>query len=62
MLTLPIWIYLVFAGIIFSGIMTIKSSKEEEKVDQQFIEKEGEVYIKRMEEEREKRKKGQVAQ
>lgn len=60
MMDVPVWLYFVFAGIIFSAIMTIKATKEEEQVDNQFIEKEGEVYIKRMEEEKTKRKK-QVA-
>jgi Na+/glutamate symporter len=56
-MSVPIWIYLVFAGIIFSAIMTIKAVKEEEKIDQQYIEKEGDVYLDRIEKEREERKK-----
>ncbi|WP_102347459.1 sporulation YhaL family protein [Bacillus sp. Marseille-P3661] len=54
--SLPWWIYLVFAGIIFSAYMMVKSSKEEEEIDQSFIEKEGEIYIQRMESERERRR------
>jgi Na+/glutamate symporter len=55
-MTLPIWVYLVFAGIIFSAIMTIRSAKTEEMVDQEYIEREGEVYIKRMEDEKTRRR------
>lgn len=60
MSTIPIWVYLIFAGILVSAFMTIKSSKEEEKVDHEFIEKEGEVYIKRMNDERERRRGSKV--
>ncbi|OEH92925.1 sporulation YhaL family protein [Bacillus solimangrovi] len=56
---LPWWIYLVTIGIAYSGYMTIKTTKKDEEIDQQFIEREGEVYIKRMEREREKRRKEQ---
>lgn len=54
--TLPWWIYLVTAGIAFSGFMTIKTKKQEDVIDQQFIEKEGEIYMQRLEQEREKRR------
>jgi len=54
--TLPWWIYLVLAGIIFSAYMMIKTAKEDQEVDMEFIEKEGEVYIQRMEEEKARKK------
>ncbi len=56
MFTLPWWIYLVLAGIVFSAYMMIKTAKEDQEVDMEFIEKEGEIYIQRMEEERARRK------
>ncbi|WLR51470.1 sporulation YhaL family protein [Bacillus tianshenii] len=59
--TLPWWIYLVTAGIAFSGFMTIKTKKEDEHIDMQFIEQEGEVYIRRMEQEKERRGKNPIA-
>ncbi|BCB02925.1 sporulation YhaL family protein [Bacillus sp. KH172YL63] len=55
-MTLPIWMYLVVAGIFGSAFMTIKSAKEEKSLEDEWIEKEGEVYIHRMEEEKEKRR------
>lgn len=56
MFTLPWWIYLVLAGILFSTYMMIKTAKEEREIDMEFIEKEGEIYIQRMEAERARRK------
>ncbi|MGG5739858.1 MULTISPECIES: sporulation YhaL family protein [Bacillus cereus group] len=53
--TLPWWIYLVIVGIVLSGYMVLYTSKREQEMDNEFIEKEGEVYMKRLEEEREKR-------
>ena len=53
--TLPWWIYLVIIGIVLSGYMVLYTSKKEQEMDNEFIEKEGEVYVKRLEEEREKR-------
>ena len=53
--TLPWWVYLVIVGIVLSGYMVLYTSKREQDMDNEFIEKEGEVYMKRLEEEREKR-------
>ncbi|ASZ16137.1 MULTISPECIES: sporulation YhaL family protein [Bacillus cereus group] len=53
--TLPWWVYLVIVGIVLSGYMVLYTSKKEQEMDNEFIEKEGEVYMKRLAEEREKR-------
>ncbi|WP_281269120.1 sporulation YhaL family protein [Bacillus taeanensis] len=53
--SLPWWIYFVLAGIIFSGYKVILETVEEKKVDQQFIEQEGNIYIRRMEDEKKRR-------
>lgn len=53
----PIWIYLVVLGIIFSALMAVKTGRDERLAEEADVEKEGEIYIKRMEEERERRKK-----
>jgi len=45
----------VIVGIVLSGYMVLYTSKKEQDMDNEFIEKEGEVYMKRLEEEREKR-------
>lgn len=52
---LPWWIYLVIIGIIISGYMVLYTSKQEQEIDNEFIEKEGEVYMKRLQEEKERR-------
>ncbi|GLY11248.1 sporulation YhaL family protein [Bacillus badius] len=54
---IPLWVYAVVAGIFFSAFMTIKTSRADKKVDEAFIEQEGQVYIQRMEKERELRAK-----
>lgn len=55
MVTLPIWIYLVVAGIFFSGFMAIRLAQHDKQVDDSFIEKEGQVFIERMQVEKERR-------
>jgi hypothetical protein len=54
-LTIPIWIYAVVAGIVISALMAIKTGREERQVEMESIEREGEIYIKRLEREKEKR-------
>jgi hypothetical protein len=53
---LPIWIYFVIAGVLISAFMAIKTSKEDRDHEMEWIEKEGEVYMNRLEEEKERRK------
>jgi len=52
---IPIWIYAILAGIIISAFMALKTGREERELELENIEREGEVYIKRMEEEKEQR-------
>ncbi|MCK1992966.1 hypothetical protein GW626_05240 [Peribacillus muralis] len=54
---MPIWIWFVFFGIIVSAVMSIWTARQERLIDDAWIEKEGQKYIERMEEERERRKK-----
>ncbi|MFJ7639038.1 sporulation YhaL family protein [Peribacillus sp. NPDC097264] len=53
---MPIWIWFVFIGIIVSAVMSIWTARKERMIDEAWIEKEGQKYIDRMIEEREKRK------
>jgi len=55
-LTIPIWVYAVVAGIVISAIMAIKTGREERQLELETIEREGEVYMERLEKERELRK------
>ncbi len=53
--TLPWWVYVVIVGIIVSGYMVLYTSKKEQDIDQEFIEREGNMYMQRIKEERERR-------
>jgi Na+/glutamate symporter len=55
-LTIPIWIYAVVAGIVISALMAIKTGREERQLEMENIEREGEIYMKRLEKEKEMRK------
>ncbi|MGG5253347.1 sporulation YhaL family protein [Neobacillus sp. SM06] len=52
---IPIWVYMVAAGIIISALMAYKTGKEEREAEFETIEREGEVYMKRLEQEKENR-------
>lgn len=60
MFSFPIWGYFVIAGIIFSAYMVVRTAKEERQLETFYIEKEGEIFIQRMEEERERRRSEQL--
>lgn len=55
MTVVPIWVFAVAAGIIISAFMAIKTGKEERQSEMESIEREGEIYMKRLEKEKEKR-------
>ncbi|MCO7124945.1 sporulation YhaL family protein [Sporolactobacillus shoreicorticis] len=50
------WVYLVVAGIIFSGYQAFNLSKQEKEVDEEWVEQQGNVYMKRMDAEKERRR------
>lgn len=52
---IPTWVYVVFAGIIISALMAIKTGREERELEMENIEKEGDVYMQRIEEEKDVR-------
>ena len=53
---IPFWMYFVVMGIIFSAYMVVRTGKEEQRIENEIIEREGEVYMKRLEEERKEKK------
>ncbi|WP_170006636.1 sporulation YhaL family protein [Bacillus fonticola] len=59
---LPLWVIAVVIGVVFSAFMTVKTTRDEQKQEQEWIEQEGEVFVKRMEEERDERRDRQVSQ
>jgi hypothetical protein len=52
----PWWVYVVISGIIFSAYMVIRTARNEQEIENSFIENEGQVYIERMNQEKEGRK------
>lgn len=56
-MSVPIWVIAVAAGIVFSAFMAVKTGKEEREKELESIELEGELYMKRLELEREQREK-----
>nr|WP_295971167.1 sporulation YhaL family protein [uncultured Bacillus sp.] len=49
---LPFWLYLIVMGILISAYMTVKTGKEEKRLEEEIIEREGQVYMERLEKER----------
>lgn len=52
-LAIPIWVYAVVIGIVVSAFMALKTGREERLMELENIEREGEIYIKRLEREKE---------
>ncbi|PKG25444.1 sporulation YhaL family protein [Niallia nealsonii] len=53
---IPMWILFVFGGIVISAFMAVKTGREDRKMENEIIEREGEVYMQRLEKEKEQRK------
>ncbi len=51
----PIWVLFVAAGIITSAFMAIKTGKEEHREEMEMIQREGQVFMERLEKEKETR-------
>lgn len=56
---IPFWVYFVVMGIILSAYMVVRTGKEEKRMEDEIIEREGEIYMKRLEQEREEKEKTQ---
>jgi len=54
---LPWWIYLLVFFIFLSGYMSYRAMRAERELEQQFIEREGKIYIDRIEAERESKQR-----
>ena len=51
----PLWVFLIILLIFFSGYMAFRAFYADRQQDQKFIEKEGQVYMERMSEEKKER-------
>lgn len=49
---IPWWVFLCIVSIFFSGYMGVRAMQAEKELEKQFIEREGKVYLERMETER----------
>ncbi|WP_100488938.1 sporulation YhaL family protein [Sporolactobacillus pectinivorans] len=56
--SVPWWIYLIIAGILFSGYQAFSLSRQDKEIDEEWNEQQGNVFIKRMNAEKEKRRNG----
>jgi hypothetical protein len=56
-LGIPWWVFMMILFIFLSGFMAYRAMRAEQKLEQQFIEKEGRIYMERIEAEREERKR-----
>ncbi|WP_087973356.1 sporulation YhaL family protein [Oceanobacillus rekensis] len=52
---IPLWVFAVIILIFLSGYMAYRAMLAERKLDQQFIEREGNIYLERIQEDRQKR-------
>lgn len=53
---IPWWIVVIFLFICFSGYMAFRAMRAERKLEQQFIEREGQIFMERMREEKDRRR------
>lgn len=54
-MTIPIWVIAVLVGIMISAYMAVRTGREERKLEMESIEREGEIYMNRLEREKESR-------
>jgi len=56
---IPFWVYFVVMGIILSAYMVVRTGKEEKVIEEEMIEREGDIYMQRLEQEREGKKESE---
>ncbi|MEW9501672.1 sporulation YhaL family protein [Jeotgalibacillus marinus] len=56
----PLWIDLTIVGIVLSALMMVRAAYAEKKVENEWIEEHGQTYIKRMVDEKAKRRRGML--
>ncbi|TGA99174.1 signal peptidase [Sporolactobacillus shoreae] len=56
--SIPWWIYLVVAGILFSGYQAFSLSRQDKEIDDEWNEEQGNIFIRRMNAEKKKRRNG----
>lgn len=56
---IPIWVYFIAAGIVICAVMAIKTGRDERREENEIIEREGDVYMQRLHQEKEEKKAGE---
>ncbi|MEK4149076.1 sporulation YhaL family protein [Robertmurraya sp. FSL W8-0741] len=51
----PIWVIVIVGGIVISAFMAVKTGREEREKERELIEKEGEIYMERLEKAKEEK-------
>ncbi|QTM98613.1 SigE-dependent sporulation protein [Sediminibacillus dalangtanensis] len=59
-LGIPWWVYMFILFIFFSGYMAYRAVRAEKKLEMQFIEREGKIYMDRIKNERGQRKQNEA--
>ncbi|TMN23023.1 sporulation YhaL family protein [Lentibacillus cibarius] len=54
---MPWWVFMIILFIFLTGYMAFRAMRAERKLENYYIEQEGQVYIDRIEQEREQRQK-----
>ncbi|WP_405103314.1 sporulation YhaL family protein [Oceanobacillus sp. FSL H7-0719] len=52
---IPLWVFIIILLILFSGYMAFRAIQADRKLDQQYIEQEGQIYIDRMSKEKQEK-------
>lgn len=52
---IPLWVFIIILLILFSGYMAFRTIQADRKLDQQYIEQEGQIYIDRMSKEKQEK-------
>jgi len=55
-LNIPWWVFIIMLFICFSGYMSYRAMLAERRLEQQFIEREGQIFMERIKQEKERRK------
>ncbi|MFZ3577317.1 sporulation YhaL family protein [Virgibacillus sp. DJP39] len=58
----PWWVFMMILFIFLSGYMAYRAMSAEKRLEQQFIEREGKIFIDRIEKEREKKQRRELSQ
>jgi Sporulation protein YhaL len=53
---MPWWVFMMIVFIFFSGYMSFRAMRAEKELEKHYIERDGQVFLERIEDERERRR------